>query len=128
MGKRLVVDGATLKCNHGSATSKFALLPEVANAEENIVATIADVAPMVNLKPFGQCNSPSNPQVAAATAAALGVLTPMPCMPVPAGPWSPGSEVTTVSGKKALTDDSTCKCTWAGTIEVTDPATTVTTE
>ena len=28
--------------------------------------------------------------MAAATAAALGVLTPMPCIPVTAAPWMPG--------------------------------------
>ena len=37
------------------------------------------------------CNSPSNPMVAAATTAALGVLTPMPCIPMTIAPWMPGS-------------------------------------
>lgn len=128
MGKKLVVDGATLKCSQGDATSTFAVLPEIANHADKIVATIADVAPMVNLKPFGQCKSPTNPQVASATAAAAGVLTPQPCKPLPTGPWSPGSQVTTISGKKALTDDSKCNCAWAGIITVDDPATDVATD
>ena len=54
-------------------------------------ANTADVAPMVNVPPFGMCQLISNPMVAAATAAALGVFTPMPCVPVPAGTWIPGN-------------------------------------
>ena len=37
-------------------------------------ANIMDHVPMVNIMPFGMCITPSNPAVAAATAAALGVL------------------------------------------------------
>lgn len=126
--KKLVVEKATLKCDHGDATSEFAVIPDIANTDDKMVATIADMVPMVNIKPFGKCNSTANPEVAAATAAALGTLTPQPCKPRPITPWDPGSDVMTVSGKKALTDDSKCKCMWAGTITITDPATTVTTD
>ncbi len=38
--------------------------------------------PFVSIMPFAMCTSPANPTVAAATAAAMGVLTPMPCIPV----------------------------------------------
>jgi hypothetical protein len=39
--------------------------------------------PFVDCKsPFAYCTSPANPTVAAATEAALGVLTPMPCIHV----------------------------------------------
>jgi hypothetical protein len=51
-------------------------------------ANIMDHVPMLNILPFGVCSSPANPTVVAATAAALGVLTPMPCIPAP---WAPGA-------------------------------------
>ncbi len=119
MGK-LVVHGATLACSMGTSPSSLSVLP--ANemyGDSNPAATVQDMKPMVNLAPFGSCSSPSNPQVAAATAAAMGVLTPQPCIPAAAGPWTPGSTSTSVSaGLAALTDSCQCACTWGGTIQV----------
>ncbi len=80
---------------------------------------------MVNVLPFGLCRSPSNPQVAAATAAASGVLTPQPCFPSVAAPWSPGASVVTVDDVPALTSNSTCTCQWAGVVEVAQPGTQI---
>jgi hypothetical protein len=85
-------------------------------------ATIMDCVPMANVMPFGLCKAKANPQVAAATSAAGGTLTPMPCVPVPQGPWSPGSTGVTIAGQRALTVGSTCSCAWTGVIEITDPA------
>ncbi|MDR1268431.1 MAG: DUF4280 domain-containing protein, partial [Planctomycetaceae bacterium] len=56
-----------------------------------MTATILDNKPIVNLATFGVCSSLANPMVAVATAAALGVLTPMPCIPATVAPWAPGS-------------------------------------
>ena len=66
------------------------------------------------------CKTQANPQVAAATAAAMGALTPMPCVPVITAPWSPGSSVASIDDQKALSSDSTCSCAWTGSIEITD--------
>jgi hypothetical protein len=85
-------------------------------------ATVNDFVPGQNISPFGMCKTAANPQVAAATSAASGVLTPVPCVPVPTGPWSPGAQGVSLSGQKALTADSTCNCAWSGTIQITDPA------
>jgi hypothetical protein len=76
----------------------------------------------VNLAPFGMCQSPINPQVAAATAAALGVLTPQPCVPAAAGPWTPGSKSVAITGggPAMLSDACQCACQWGGRIQVQD--------
>jgi hypothetical protein len=70
-----------------------------------------------NIPTFGMCQSMANPQVAAATASANGVLTPQPCQPVLA-PWSPGSAKVTIGQVAALDDASQCVCTWGGTVTV----------
>ena len=67
------------------------------------------------------CSSLANPQVAAATAAALGVLTPQPCMPVPAGTWIPTKPKILIGGKPCLTQDCKMMCAYAGQISITTP-------
>src|SRR5690606_3361809 len=95
--------------------------------ENRPAATILDNMPMANILPFGMCQSLANPTVAAATSAALGVLTPMPCVPVVSMPWAPGSVAVTIGGKPALTDSSKTMCNWGGVIEITNPGAVTTT-
>ena len=57
-------------CTGGVAPSALNVLPIGRPMCTGPAANIADVAPMVNVPPFGVCNLPSNPAVAAATAAA----------------------------------------------------------
>lgn len=117
---KLVVHGASLTCSCGTAPSSLAVLPiVVSEADAQPTATVDDFAPLLNIAPFGMCTTQANPQVAAATAAAMGTPTPQPCIPVTTAPWSPGSAVVTIDGRKALTDDSRCNCQWAGSISVT---------
>lgn len=120
MAGLVVVNGAMLQCTFGATPSALTVLP-VTNTLvcSQPAATIMDSQPMTNIKPFGVCMTPSNPQVAAATAAALGVLTPQPCIPATASPWTPGSPTVVVGGKPALTNTSTCMCMWGGVISVT---------
>lgn len=118
---KLVVIGAKLKCSQGLAPSTLSVLPRQALADTTmLVATVNDFTPFVHIAPFGMCKTQANPQVAAATTAAMGTLTPMPCQPVVTAPWSPGASKATVDGAKALTDDSSCTCAWTGKIEITD--------
>lgn len=70
--------GATMTCAMGVAPSTFSATPKLVNSSNMPAGNIMDCVPMVNIPPFGLCMSPTNPAVAAATAAALGVLTPMP--------------------------------------------------
>lgn len=95
--------------------------PTLVMAGDMPTGTIMHMSPMVNIPTFGMCNSPSNPEVIAATAAALGVHTPMPCVPATVAPWAPGAATVMIGGMPALSDDSTCMCLWAGTITITDP-------
>jgi hypothetical protein len=128
MPKKLVVLGAQLECDQGTSPSKLVLQPGMALADDKPVANVMDFLPMANIQPFGMCKTQANPQVAAATTAAQGALTPQPCIPIVTAPWSPGSSVSSVDDKKLLTDDSTCTCQWAGKISIKDPATEHTTE
>lgn len=121
MGQQ-VVQGAMLMCTFGVAPSSLNVLPTNRVMSSKLpAATIMDHIPMVNIMPFGMCTTPSNPQVAAATAAALGVLTPMPCIPVTAAPWVPGSPTVLIGGMPALSNTCQCMCTWGGVITVTTP-------
>lgn len=117
-----VCNGALLRCSFGVAPSTLAVLP--ANrvmTSGQPAATIFDSVPMVNIAPFGMCMSLANPQVAAATSAAFGVLTPMPCLPVPTGPWTPGAATVTLGHKPSLDTTCTLMCAWAGVITVALP-------
>jgi len=117
-----VVDGAVLTCSFGAAPSSLAASPtSPARGTSVSAATVMDFTPMVNIKPFGLCSSPTNPQVAAATTAALGVLTPQPCLPATVSPWVPGSTAVTIAGQPALDNTCTCNCLWAGVISVISP-------
>ena len=73
-----VVNGAQLACPFGSSPSNLVVLPlnrtTIGNQPE---ATIQDYVPMLNIMPFGMCMSPSNPQVAAATAADICFISPL---------------------------------------------------
>jgi hypothetical protein len=113
-----------LACTFGMAPGTLQVLPiNRVMAGGMPAANIMDYIPLVNIMPFGMCMSPANPEVAAATAAALGVLTPMPCIPATTSPWVPGavSPPVMIAGQPALDNVSTCMCMWAGVISVTMP-------
>lgn len=117
--------GATLMCSFGMAPSSLTVLPtNMTFAGGPVAATIMDNVPCLNIMPFGMCQSPSNPTVAAATAAALGVLTPMPCVPMTAAPWTPGSPTVMIGSMPALNNSSKLMCSWGGIIQVTVPGQT----
>ena len=110
-----VASGAVLACSFGVAPS--VLCVPGPGSEASVLAHV----PLVNIAAFGMCESPANPVVATATAAALGVPTPAPCVPVTPAPWVPGDPRRLVDGAPALTMSSACICTWCGMIEVVAP-------
>ncbi len=117
-----VCNGALLSCSFGAAPSSLTVLPQNRTVASGMpVANILDNVPMVNILPFGMCQSMANPAVAAATAAALGKLTPMPCIPATSSPWVPGSPTVMLSNIPVLNHTSCLLCAWGGRIQVTSP-------
>lgn len=117
----LVKLGATLQCSFGAAPSNLIVVPPMVTTEGPPAANINDHVPMVNIPPFGMCSSISNPAVASATAAAQGVLTPMPCVPATAAPWTPGAPTLMLRGMPALTQTCQCMCSFGGVIAIAMP-------
>lgn len=111
--------GAMMTCSFGAAPSSLVVLPtNRVLAGGPPAATIMDGKPIVNVPPFGVCSSLANPTVASATAAALGVLTPMPCVPVTPAPWIVGAPTVLIGNMPALNDSSKLMCTWGGVIQI----------
>lgn len=117
----LVCQGAMCACTFGAAPSTFGVLPEKKVLTSTPCATIMDNKPGTNILPFGMCSNPANPQVAAATAAALGVLTPQPCMPMTTAPWAPGSPTVLIGNTPALSVSCKLMCNWGGIISISNP-------
>ncbi len=118
---QLVCGGAALQCSFGLAPGMLNVLPVNRTMTSMPIANIMDNKPFVNITPFGMCQSMANPAVASATAAALGVLTPMPCTPVTAAPWAPGSPTVLISNFPALNNSSKCMCNFGGVIQIVNP-------
>lgn len=123
----LVADGATLLCSMGTATSRLIVLRRNYKAQVNALANVMDFQGVTNIMPFGVCVSPANPMVQ------LALGAPQPCLPVIAGPWTPGCSYVnqilegTTAPIASLTADSTCQCTHAGQIAIVNPNTMITT-
>lgn len=114
-----VVAGALLKCSFGVAPTALVVLPEArVMVEGRPAASIMDHEPIVNIPTFGMCSSLANPEVEAATTAALGVLTPMPCIPMTMTPWEPGAPNVLVGEFPALSNASVCMCNWLGVVTI----------
>lgn len=115
-----VCAGAVLVCSAGLSPSTL-LLPGQRPLAGAPAATVADHVPRLHVQPFGLCTSVQNPAVIAATAAAEGRRTPVPCVPATPAPWLPGSARVSMGGPPALTACCTLRCAWAGVIRVVLP-------
>lgn len=114
-----VTASANMTCSFGVAPSSLIVLP----ANRVMVggkpaANIMDNKPMVNIPPFGMCNSVLNP----ATKRPPPVLfTPAPCVPNIAAPWVPGSPTVLIGNMPALNNNSKLMCMWGGIIQIIVP-------
>ncbi len=110
--------GASMQCSMGAAPSSLVVLPTNRVLTQNVPdANIMDHIPMVNIMPFGVCSSPAFPATAAATAAALGVLTPMPCVPATPAPWITGAPTVLLANFPTLDNVSKLMCVFGGVIQ-----------
>ncbi len=113
--------GAMMQCSFGMAPSSLVVLPTNRVLTNQMPdANIMDHIPMTNIMPFGMCMSIANPVVASATAAALGVLTPMPCIPATPAPWVAGAPTVLLGNFPSLDNVSQLMCMWAGVITFVD--------
>jgi hypothetical protein len=113
--------GAMMQCSMGLAPSSLVVLPVNRVLTQEVPdANIMDHIPMVNIMPFGVCMSPAFPATAAATAAALGVLTPMPCIPATPAPWVTGAPTVLLADFPTLDDVSQLMCIFGGVIQFID--------
>ncbi|MDE5891623.1 MAG: DUF4280 domain-containing protein [Acetatifactor sp.] len=119
--KPVVIQGTMLKCSFGNAPVPIMVLPDKKVTSMLPVAVQSDHIPLLNILPFGMCSNPANPMVIAATAAAMGVLTPVPCIPCTVEDWTGVSEKVKVKGKQALNMDSRLQCLYGGNIQVAAP-------
>ncbi len=114
-----VVQDGICNCSMGDCPCALNFLP---THNLNIcglpAAAITDFVPLLNIMTFGMCNSIANPEVAAATAAADGVLTPMPCVPSIVSPWIIGNPKILLNTGPILTSDSKQVCVWGGAISI----------
>ena len=105
----------------GTSQAKLTVLPDrTVNLTGKPMANISDHKTMVNLGAFGLCRSMGFPATASATAAAMGTLTPMPCMHNTPFPWLGGKMDYLIKGQPALLKSCKCQCMWGGTISIVD--------
>lgn len=114
-----------MMCTYGTASASLVVVPSGQMLTPAVAsANTADMTPVSTIPTFGTCSSNANPVVATASAAAGGTLTPMPCVPATASPWTPG--ITNVVNGSMPIVDSTCtlNCSYGGVISVVSPGQT----
>lgn len=118
MGQQVCMSGL-MQCSFGVSPASLIVPPDKRVNTMNLpAATIMHYIPISNIPTFGMCSSLANPTVASATAAASGVLTPMPCVPATTAPWVPGSPTVLIGSIPALNNSSKCMCSYGGVISI----------
>jgi hypothetical protein len=93
---------------------------QVIRIDGRLAATVSDCAPFANLPMFACCLSPANPLfVGGVVSMALGgAPAAPPCTPIPTGPWSPPSLISTIDGIPALLQSAIWTCGYAGVVQL----------
>ena len=123
---KCLIHGGKSQCTmgDGGATPRTVLPMNMATkSTSQPIANIMDFKPLLNNPSFGKCMSIMNPVVAAATDKNLGVLQPMPCIPMTT-PCTGGSFKAKLKFMPIVTKNSMCTCVWGGQISVQDPGQT----
>ena len=119
MSLAVVGETSLIQCIFGVSPTPLTVLPDrTVMAEGMLMGNITDFIPLANIMTFDECISLANPEVLAATIAADGVLTPMPCIPVTIDPWISEALDVIVTEGPALDQTATVMCLWAGVIHV----------
>lgn len=122
MSLAVVGEFSLIQCLFGAIPTPLMVLPDrTITAEFSLMGNISDMIPFANIETFGECISPTNPQVIIATAAAMGVPTPVPCEPIVVDPWVSEALSVSVEGMPAIDQTAIVMCIWAGAIHVDEP-------
>lgn len=115
--------GAVARCPFGASPTPLVFLPtSMVFGKSGPLGCMVDFIPFLNVIPFGVCMSLANPITASLTAAAWGVLTPGPCIPVPAGPWIPAKPTVVSKFGPLINTDTKLICAYGGVIQINMPA------
>lgn len=112
----VVCDGAILSCSGSTGgTSTLKIFPEInIFMNEKPIGVISNSKANINILSFGMCKLTSNPAVA------RNKNNPVSCMPSSVSPWKDGVSYFLAGNEKAISDKSTCQCSYGGTISI-DP-------
>lgn len=114
-----VCSGATMRCSFGDRSARLTVYPDrTVFLTGQPMASISDHTSLYNIAPFGKCHTTRYPATGAATAAAHGRLTPMPCVPGTKSNWRNGKDDYIIKGNPALLKSSYCKCCYGGIIRI----------
>lgn len=117
-GNNVVGLTSVLHCIFGVTPTPLIVLPDsTVIVDVMLVGNMMQAFPIVNIPTFGLCVTITNPEVATATAAAFGVLIPMPCIPM-TEVWITEDFNELIDFIPAITQSSFVMCDWGGMINV----------
>jgi hypothetical protein len=116
-------NNAILRCSFGLIPMKVVLfIPRSRVMACKVpMGDITHQIPMASIPSFGMCRSMTNPMVIALTAAAMGVPTPAPCIPMTVAPWIVGNPKVLSSFLPSLKKDHKIFCAYGGCISAVIP-------